>query len=609
MKEYLKENRLTLIRLLVSIALIVSAVIVKQYSDKVSMVLYIVAYAVASCFIIIKAFADLFKAKGIGEKMLMTVASLGAIAIQEFFEASLIVILFEIGELIEDLSITKSRSSVRALESLRPETARLKEGGECVPSESVSVGQLIEVLVGERIPLDGVVVDGIGAVDTSVITGESAPREIRAGCEVFAGCLNLSGVITVEVTRTSQCSAAQRIIDLSKTAIDKKTKNEKFIKRFATVYTPVVIALALLVALVPPLFDNFDFVSWIYRACSVLAISCPCALVISVPLAYFCGIGYASKKGILIKSSSVMENLEKINTAAFDKTGTLTKAELHVNKIEALGDVSKVELLEYVCIAELKSNHPIAVAIAYEAERFNLEIEEGTNYQEYAGKGVECDSKYGHIMAGSHTFVDATTGISSGTVFVSLNGKYIGYIGIGDELKENGRIAFEHLRKLGVTKKYILSGDKQTKVEAVARTLLAEGAYSNLLPENKLDAIEDIIESIPNCRIMYCGDGINDLPSLARADVGVAMGAVGSDCAVEKSDVVIMDDDIGKIPLAIRIARRVKRVVIENIAFAICAKIALLVLSTIGILPLFGAVLGDVGILILTILNSARAGR
>ena len=609
MKEFFKENKLTLIRLLLSLCLIGCAIALSGAYPLVSTILYLTAYALCACLIIFSAILELFRVRRVGEKMLMTVASLGAIAIGEYFEAALIVILFQLGEMIEDLAVTSSRNSVSTLQSIRPVVARLKGESELVSADSIQVGDIIEVLAGERIPLDGIAVDCYGSVDTSVITGESVPREVRHGTEVYAGSLSLNSVLYIKVLRTADKSAAQRIIDLSQGALDKKTRNERFIRRFANIYTPIVIVAAIIVATVPPLFDKFDFLSWIYRACSLLAISCPCALVISVPLAYFCGIGYASKRGILIKSSSVMESLERINTMAFDKTGTLTKSELHVNKIEAVGDISKLELLRLVAIVEMKSNHPIAQAIAQEAKKLKLQVEEGTNYLEFPGKGVECDSPCGHIMAGNRTYVDATSGINAGTVFVSVNGKYVGFVGIGDELKENSKIAFDRLRKLGVDKKIILSGDKKTKVDSVARALSAEGAYSNLLPEDKLEAIEDIIATTPNCKIAYCGDGINDLPSLARADVGIAMGALGSDAAIDKSDVVIMDDDIGKVPLAIRIARKTKRVVLQNIIFAITAKAALLALSAIGILPLFGAVLGDVGILIITVLNAIRSGR
>ena len=428
MKEFFKENKLTLARLLLAIGILVAATVLKSYNEIASMVLYLISYVLGACLIVVKGIVDIFKDKRIGEKMLMTVASIGAIVIGEYFEAALIAILFEIGELIEDMAVTSSRNSLETLSEIRPNRARLMETGEMVISEYVEVGTVLEVLAGERIPLDGVVVDGIGSVDTSVITGESAPRSVRTGDEVFSGCLNLNSVLFIKVTRGYKQSAAQRIIDLSENALDKKTRNERFIRRFANIYTPIVILLALIIAVVPPLIDEMNFALWIYRACSLLAISCPCALVISVPLAYFCAIGYASKKGILIKSSSVIESLQGINTMAFDKTGTLTKSDLHVTKVEAIGSKSKIDVLKYVCTAELKSNHPIALAVAYEAKKLKLEIVEGSNYKEYAGKGVECDSPYGHIKAGTRTFVDATTGISSGTVFVSVDGEYVDQI-------------------------------------------------------------------------------------------------------------------------------------------------------------------------------------
>lgn len=609
MKEFFKENRLTLLRLVLSIGLIIAASILNGYNETAGTVLYLLSYALAACLIITYAIFGLIKDRRIGEKMLMTVASIGAIVVGEFFEAAMIAILFEIGELIEDVAVTSSRSSVEELKSIRPDKARLKGQDELIGVKKVKIGDIIEVRAGERIPLDGTVVESVGSVDTSVITGESLPREIRQGGEALAGYLNLSGVLYVKVTRGAEQSAAQRIIDLSKNALDKKTRNEKFIRRFANIYTPVVIILAICVGVIPPLFDGFDFGTWVYRACALLAISCPCALVISVPLAYFCGMGFASRKGILIKSSAVMESLESINTIAFDKTGTLTKPVLHVTRVEAVPGYSKLELLKYACIAELKSNHPIAAAVIREAKKLNIEITEGEGYVEHIAKGVECDSVYGHIVAGNKSLVEATTGANTGTIYVSLDRKYVGFIGIGDELKENSKLAFDRLRMLGINKKIILSGDKQYKVEAVAKNLLADAAYSNLLPEHKLEAIEDIIASTPNCKIAYCGDGINDLPSLARADVGIAMGAIGSDAAVEKSDVVIMDDDVAKIPLAITVARKTKRVVLENIIFAIAVKVTLLVLCSLGILPLFAAVLGDVGVLVLSILNAIRSGR
>jgi len=600
---------LTLVRIFAAVCLLCTAIGLSFVSEVASTVLYLVSYALGACVIIYRAFLDLFTSKRIGEKLLMTVASIAAIVIGEYFEAALIVILFEIGELIEDLAVTGSRRSISNLQALRPDKARIRGVDEQIDVQKVCVGDVIEVRTGERIPIDGVVLEGKSQVDTAALTGESQPRDIEPEGEVLAGYLNLSGTLYIQALREADKSAAQRIIDLSQGAIDKKTKNEKFIRRFANIYTPVIILMAVLLATVPPLFDDYNFSAWIYRACAWLAISCPCALVISVPLSYFCGIGYASKKGILVKSSSVMEALEGINVVAFDKTGTLTIPELTVYLIEAAEGSSKIDVLRCACIAELNSSHPMASAIKKMAEKFNIRASEGENYREYKGQGVECDTEQGHIKAGSAAFVGATFGIGVGTVFVSLNGKYIGYVGIGDEIKASARASFARLSQMGVTKRVILSGDKKSRVEMVSRAVGADGAYSDLLPEDKLYAIEDIYATTPNCHLAYCGDGINDLPSLARADVGIAMGALGSDAAVEKSDVVIMDDNVNKIPSVMKIARKIKRVVIENIVFAIGAKVVLLILSSTGVLPLYGAVLGDVGILILAVLNALRAGR
>lgn len=622
MKKAIQENKIALIKILITAVLIGASLIIgclvkNELASKITTIsLYALAYICISYSIYIGAFKELIKEKAIEEKMLMSIASLGAFIIGEYFEACLVMVLFTIGEIVEDLARDSSKKSINSLEQLCVNKARIK-GGEIVFADSVQVGDIIEILPGERVPLDGVIIEGIGSVDTSVITGESLPRDVRVGSELLAGYLNKHTPLLVKVTRPFKQSAAQRIIDMSQRALEKKTKSERFIKKFARIYTPVVIAIALAIAIIPPIVEiiipNYDGIGheWIYKALSMLAISCPCAFVISVPLAYFCGIGYASKKGILIKNSAVMDTLRNIEIVAFDKTGTLTGSELHVNTIEPYGErTNKLELLTLVAIVEQKSIHPIAVAVVGEARKFNIEIAEGTNYVETAGSGVECDSEYGHIKAGNRMFVDPPAG-TSGTVYVSLDGKYIGSIGIGDELKSNSKIAFEQLRKLGVKKKVILSGDKKSKVDMVAKTLLAELAYSNLKPGDKMNAIEDILKEEPEMKIAYCGDGINDIPALARADIGIAMGAIGSDSAVESSDVIIMDDNIEKVPLAIKIAKRTHSVVICNIVFSILVKavmLGLLAIPGLGVTMLH-AVIADVGLLILAILNSLRAGR
>ncbi len=618
MKKFLNENKIALIRILAAVCLIIAAFLLDYYKVllTLSLILYVLAYGAVAYEVIFGAGKELVKKKSIGEKVLMTVSSLGALIIGEYMEASLVIILYMIGEMFEDSAKDRARKSIESLASIRSDKARIK-GGDLIPAEDVHVGDVIEIFPGERIPLDGDICEGAGAIDASVITGESLPRDVRVGSEVLAGCLNLNTVICIKVKRPLEKSASQRIIDLAEKAQEKKTKNERFIKKFARIYTPSVICLATLVAFLPPLIDlispifgGLGFEFWIYKALAMLAISCPCAFIISVPLAYFCGIGYASRRGILIKSSASMDVLRKLEIVAFDKTGTLTGSELHVNKLDACGSKNKIELLELVGIAELKSNHPIAIAVVNEAKKFNVELIEGENYVETPGYGVECDSPYGHIKAGNRMFVDPPAGII-GTVYVSLDGKYIGAVGIGDELKANSKIAFEKLRKLGIKKKIILSGDKKSKVDAVAKTLLAETAYSNLKPEDKVHALEDVIVSNPDMKVAYCGDGINDIPTLARADIGISMGAIGSDSAVEMSDVIIMDDNIEKVPLAIKISKKTHRVVMTNIILSFAVKVAMLILLGIPMLQIkmLHAVIADVGVLIVAIINSLRAGR
>lgn len=608
MKEFIKEHRFNLIKLCVTLCLIIVGAICGAFNEQASFIIFIAAYILIAYKTIFKGIISLFKKTEINERMLMTLASLGAIITGAYFEASLVIFLFEIGELIEDGAKKSSRLSLAKLQTVRPDRARLKGNIDLIGVDEIKIGDVIEVFPGERIPLDGICVDGISSVDTSVITGESTPVEIRQGNEVFAGCLNGNSVLYIEVTRLASQSAAQRIIDLAEAAGEKKTKSERFITKFAKIYTPIIVAFAVLVALIPPIF-GLDLADWMYKAFAMIAISCPCAIVISIPLAYYCAVGYAAKKGILLKGSGTLEKLEGLNTLAFDKTGTLTKSDLHVTKLEAFEGYTKIKLLELACIAEHKSNHPLAQALRNEAKRFKIDIKEGTNYEEKAGFGVECDSEYGHIKAGSKMYVGAVTQTNVGTVFVSVNGKYIGYVGVGDDLKPNSKRAFDRLRKLGIDKMYILSGDKKSKVDIVASALYADGAYSQLLPENKLDALEDIIGTNENMRIGYCGDGINDLPCLSRADVGISMGAIGSDAAVEKGDVVIMDDDLEKIPLAIEIAKKTKKTAIANIVFSIGLKALLLVLNLLIPLPMWVAVLGDVGIMLIAILNALRAGK
>lgn len=609
MKNIMRENKAMIIRILISICLIIAGLIVNGFNEYVAIGLYLVAYIINAYKVIWGALKNLFKHKEVGEKMLMTIASLGAIVTESFFEAALVIALYLIGELIEDSASEQARNSVKALSEIRPPLARLKDRKDLIKVEKIQVGDIIEVYAGERIPLDGVIVEGYADVDTSVVSGESVPVPMRIGSEVYAGHLSINGVLTIKVTRESSQSMIQRIIDISLDASSKKSKSEKFIKKFAKIYTPCIIGVALLVAILPPLLGADTF-TWLYKAFSFLAISCPCAIVISVPLAYFTAIGYASKKGVLVKGSGVLEKISTLNTMAFDKTGTLTKSELRVTKVETVGDLTKMELLEILGAVEMKSKHPVAEAIQRETERFKLNVKKGTNYHEHIGMGIECDSEYGHIKAGTCEYAGADEPVSGANVYVSVDGKFAGYVGVGDSIKENGKISFDKLRDNGIEKIYVISGDKQSKVDSVASALYADGAYSQLLPENKLDALEDIIANGEKVKIGYCGDGVNDMPCLSRADVGFAMGALGSDAAMEKSDVIITDDDLEKIPKVVRIAKRTKKIVITNIVFAIGVKLLVAALNiAIPTFPMILAVLADVGVMLIAILNALRAGR
>ncbi len=609
MKRLLRENKAVIIRFLISVCLIIAGLILNGFNDYVAMILYLGAYFLCAYKIIGGAIRHLFRKGEVGEKMLMTIATLGAIATEAYFEASFVIILYILGELIEEGAEEKTKNSIKALTEIRPLVARIKGTRELVDVEKVKIGDVIEVYAGERIPLDGVILEGYADIDASVVTGESEPLPVRISSQVYAGYLNLNGALTIEVQRENSQSMVQRIIDISLNAEAKKSKREAFIKKFAKIYTPIVMALAVLVAVVPTLF-GLDMGTWLYKAFSLLAASCPCAIIISVPLSYLCAIGFASRKGILIKGARTLEKMTELNAMAFDKTGTLTKAEVRITKVEAVEGITKMELLEILGIVEKKSSHPVAQAVQKEVERFKLNIEDGENYHEELGKGAECDSSKGHIRAGTFAFAGGDEQFSGATIYVSLNGKFIGYFGVGDSIKENGKISFDKLRANGIEKIYIISGDKKSKVDAVASTLYADGAYSQLLPEHKLDALEDIIVTHENTKIGYCGDGVNDTPCLSRADVGFAMGALGSEVAIEKGDVIIADDDLEKIPMAIKIAKSTKKTIITNIALAIGVKALVTILTlSLPMFPMALAVFADVGIMLITVLNALRAGR
>ncbi len=617
MKKFIKENLILLLRIISASLLIAGGYYSNGLGKYLSLGLYVLAYVILCYDILIGAFKDLFKERTVSDKMLMLLASFGAMVIGEHFEANAILVIYIIGKLFGDTVKASTKKSIEILEGLQTDRARLKNGN-VIPAMDAKVGDVIEVLKGERIPVDGVVVGGLGSVNTSVITGESSSRKIKHGSKVLAGYLNNEATITVKVTRPLSSSVSQRIVDIAQTCFENETTNEIFIKKFTKIYTLIAIIASAVVALVPPIVDiispvfgGLGFTFWTYKALGILAVSCPCAMLISVPLAYFCGVRNASKQGIFIKGSPTIEALRKMEIIAFDKTGTLTRSELVVTSLNTYSDsIDKIRLLQAIAIVESESERPIAKAITGLAKKFNVEIPKGENYKETPGNGVECDSIYGHIMAGGKGFVNAPSGIAA-SVYVSINGEFVGTVDIGDQLKDNSKSVFEKLRKLGVKKKIIFSSDKKFKVDLVVKSLLAEGAYSNLKPADKAPAIDDIKANNPKMEVAYCGDGVNDISALAKSDVGIAMGAIGSDKAFNASDVILMDDNLENIARSIKIAKKSHNVAIFNIVLSLAIKLTALVLFAIPFLQfkLLYAVLADFGLLLLTVTNSLLAGK
>lgn len=616
MKQFIKERLILLLRLLSASFLTVGGYLISEYSAYISMSLFSVSYIILCYDVLIGAFKELFLRKRIDAKLLMFIATLGAMIIEKFVEASVILIIFLIGEMFKETIVSSCEKTIEILSGLQTDRVRLKDGS-VIQAKDAKVDDVIEVYPKEIIAVDGVVVGGIGFVDTSAITGHRKVRGIKQGSKVLAGYVNKDATITVRVTRPLNNSVAKRIVDVLENSFEKKTKIEIAIEKFTKIFIPIVMILSLLVAVVPPLIDmvsnvfgNFGFEFWIYRALGLLIISCPISILVSVQLAYFCGIRYAAKKGILIKGSYVIETLRDAKIFAFDKTGTLTKRELVVTSVDVYDDsYDKFKLLEIAATVELKSHHPVSGAIIALAKRLNVEFSEGENYVEAVGSGIECDSQYGHIKAGSRNYVNAPEGMAS--IYVSVDGKFIGTIGIGDQLKENSKKVFEKLRKSGVKKKIILSGDKKIKVDQIVKTLLAEAAYSNLKPIEKGPAIEDIKISNPQMKVAYCGNGTSDIASLTNADVGISMDTMGNDEVVNASDVIIMDDNLDNVAKALKIAKKTHVTTVFNIVISIIVKLAIIAMLFIPLIQfkIVFAVLIDVALMIFTTINALLAGR
>lgn len=578
----------------------------------VKFAVFFVAYLIAGGDILLKAFRNIIKGEVFDENFLMSIATLGAFSIKEFPEAVMVMILYQVGEYFQDKAVDKSRKSISTLMDIRPDYANIEQNGELVKKspDAVNVDDVIVVKTGEKIPLDGVVVDGSAVVDTSALSGESLPRSLKVGDNAISGCINTNGVIKIKVSKKFEESTVSKILELVENASKNKSKAENFITKFAKIYTPAVVLGAVLLVVIPLMFGGV-FSVWFQRALTFLVISCPCAIVISVPLGFFAGIGGASRVGILVKGSAYVEALSRPYAVVFDKTGTLTKGSFVVTEFNSVG-ISKEELIEISAKAEAYSNHPIALSIkkAYGKPIDNHEI---SDVEEIAGNGVKVLLNGEEILVGNLKLMEkfgvaCKVSNAVGTVvYVAKNRIFVGYIVISDELKDDSAEGVKVLKKL-CDKVVMLSGDGFSAVQNVAQKLGIEDFYAQLLPENKVEKLEEIIVEKPRKKsVIFVGDGINDAPVLMRADIGIAMGGLGSDAAIEAADVVIMDDKISKVSLAIKLSKRTMTIVFQNIIFALGVKALFLICGALGFVTMWGAVFADVGVTLIAVLNSLRA--
>jgi Cd2+/Zn2+-exporting ATPase len=588
-----------------------------NFSSRMEFFLYLISYFVVGSEVVLRAVRNIVRGQVFDENFLMTIATIGAFAIREFPEGAAVMLFYQIGELFQDIAVNRSRKSIKALMDIRPDFANLKLGDEIkqVNPEEVEVGDTIIVKPGEKVPLDGIVIEGRSMMDTSALTGEAVPREIMGGDEVLSGFINQNGLLLVKVTKAFGESTVAKILDLVQNASSKKAPTENFITKFAKIYTPVVVLSAAAIAVIPPLvIPGATFSQWVYRALIFLVISCPCALVISIPLGFFGGIGGASKSGILVKGGNYLEALNDVRTVVFDKTGTLTKGIFKVAEIKPEKGVAERELLEAAAYAEAYSNHPIAVSIlkAYGKEIYRDEIE---SYNEISGYGTKVHVQGKEILAGNirlmkreSIVVDAVEALGT-VVYVAIDGKYAGYIVISDEIKEDAAQAIKELRRMGVKKTVMLTGDVHYVGTKVAKQLGIDEVYSELLPDQKVEKLEMLEEenSSQKGKLVFVGDGINDAPVLARADIGIAMGGLGSDAAIEAADVVLMTDEPSKLVSAIKIAKRTRKIVMQNIVFALGVKGVVLLLGAAGMATMWEAVFADVGVAVIAIFNAMRA--
>ena len=607
--EILKDNWLLIVG-----AIIYAIALLYNGNNKISIILFVASYLAIGGEVILTAIKNILRGEVFDENFLMSIATIGAFFIGEYPEAVAVMLFYQIGEVFQGYAVNKSRKSISSLMNIRADYANvLRNGSEFkVSTEEVNLEEIIVIKPGERVPLDGTVIEGTSFLDTSALTGESVPREVKTGDEILSGAINDNGVLKVKVNKEYGESTVARILELVENASNKKAPTEKFITKFSKVYTPIVVFIAIIVAIVPPLLiKDATFSDWLYKALSLLVVSCPCALVVSIPLGVFSGIGAASKKGILVKGGNYLEALKESEIVVFDKTGTLTKGVFKVTNINAK-NISEDELLEITAIGESNSNHPIALSIAnaYGKEINKNEIE---SYKEVAGHGVEAIIKGKKVLLGNSKLMKSNN-ISYdevdtiGTiVHIAIDGEYKGNIVISDEVKENVKEALTELKSVGIKKTIMLTGDSKVVADKVAKAIGIDEVHAELLPSDKVNKVEEILnKKSANGKVLFVGDGINDAPVLARADIGIAMGGVGSDAAIEAADVVLMKDKVEAISEAIRVSRKTSKILWQNIIFSLAIKVAVMILVIFGLTNMWAAVFADVGVTLLAVLNSMR---
>lgn len=601
-------------RIIIGGAIFLGAILIKTDNTWLELALYLSSYIIVGGDVVLRALKNVAKGQVFDENFLMSVATIGAFFIGEYPEGVAVMLFYLVGETFQSYAVDKSRKSIASLMDIRPDYANVKQGNDLVKMDpdEVNIGDIIVIKAGEKIPLDARVVEGSSMIDTSALTGESVPREVSVGQEILSGCININGLITAEVTKEYGESTVSKILDLVENASSKKSKSEQFITRFARYYTPIVVIIAVFLAVIPPLIiKGATFSDWIYRALSFLVVSCPCALVISIPLSFFGGIGGASRSGILVKDSNYLEALAQTEVVVFDKTGTLTKGVFNVNEVHALR-ISQDELLELTAYAESYSNHPISLSLkrAYGKEIDSKQI---TDVEEISGHGVKA-RVFGQVISAGNIRLMESLGISydneelAGTVVhVAIDGAYAGYIIIADEVKEDSAQAIKELKEAHIKQTVMLTGDTKIVGEKVGKELGIDTVYTELLPGDKVEKLEELFnQKSSKGKLAFVGDGINDAPVLARADIGIAMGGLGSDAAIEAADIVIMNDEPSKIATAMKIAKKTLRIAHQNIVFSLAIKIAVLLLSAFGLSTLWEAVFADVGVTVIAILNAFR---